>query len=271
MAEITAAMVKALREATGQGMMECKKALQETDGDSQAAMDLLRSRGKMKAEKKAARETSEGLVEMYVAEDGSSATMVEVVCETDFCARNEAFRTMVSDVAGMAAEMPEGDIGATDDINARVQRTFETIGENMRFTRAAKLAGTTVGAYKHHNNKVGVVLALDGQMDPTTVNELCMHIAFHNPMGVTADDIPDEVIEHEKAIAKAQAIEEGKPEEIAEKMVTGKVRKFRQQNCLLEQPFIKDESRTVKEVLGDVNVIGFVRYEVGGATDPTEA
>jgi elongation factor Ts len=264
-------MVKALREATGQGMMECKKALQEAGGDAEAAVDLLRSRGKMKAEKKAARTTSEGLVEMYIARDGSSVTMVEVVCETDFCARNAEFRTMVADVAGMAAEMPEGDIVATDAINARVQRAFEKIGENMRYTRGARLTGQTVGSYKHHNNKVGVVLALDGKLDATTVNELCMHIAFHNPMGVSADDIPDEVIEHEKVIAKAQAMEEGKPEAIAEKMVAGKVRKFCQQNCLLEQPFIKDETRTVKEVLGKVKIIGFVRYEVGGATDPTEA
>ncbi|NLF30431.1 MAG: translation elongation factor Ts [Planctomycetes bacterium] len=271
MAEITAAMVKALRESTGQGMMECKKALQETNGDAQAAVDLLRSRGKVKAEKKAARATSEGLVEMVVAKDGSSVTMVEVVCETDFCARNEEFRTMVADVAATAAGMPAGDIAATDAINTRVQQAFEKIGENMRYTRGAKLAGATVGSYKHHNNKVGVIVALDGKLDPTTVSELCMHIAFHNPMGVSADDIPAEVIEHEKVVAKAQAMEEGKPEAIAEKMVVGKVRKFCEQNCLLEQPFIKDETRTVKEVLGGVKVVGFVRYEVGGATEPTEA
>ena len=117
-----------------------------------------------------------------------------------------------------------------------MQAAFEKIGENMRYVRGVKLAGEQVGYYKHHNNKVGVVVALDGQVDETVLGELCMHIAFHNPMGVSVDDLPAEVIEREKAVAKAQAIEQGKPEEIAEKMVVGKIRKFCEQNCLLAQP-----------------------------------
>jgi len=261
MAEITAALVKALREATGQGMMECKKALTETDGDIEQAKDLLRARGQLKAEKKAARATSEGLVELVT--DGDSVTMVEVVCETDFTARNDEFKTMVADVANLAAAAPTGQIAATGEIAGRVQAAFEKIGENMGYTRGVKLTGDQVGGYKHHNNKVGVAVALTGSLDETVLNELCMHIAFHNPMAVAADDIPDEVIEREKAVAKAQAMEEGKPEQIAEKMVIGKIRKFRERNCLLEQPFIKDENKTVKEVLGDAKIAAFVRYEVG--------
>lgn len=267
MAEITAAMVKALREATGQGMMECKKALTESDGDMEKAKDLLRARGQVKAEKKAARATSEGLVELRA--DTSGVTMVEVVCETDFTARNDEFKSMVADVADLAAASPAGEVPATDQIAARVQAAFEKIGENMGYTRGVKLTGDQVGCYKHHNNKVGVAVALNGSIDETVLSELCMHIAFHNPMAVAADDIPEEVIEREKAVAKAQAMEQGKPAEIAEKMVIGKIRKFREQNCLLEQPFIKDETRTVKEVLGDATVASFVRYEVGEVSAAT--
>jgi len=261
MAEITASMVKALREATGQGMMECKKALTEAGGDIEQAKDLLRARGQLKAEKKASRATSEGLVEFRA--DDSSVTMVEVVCETDFTARNDEFKAMVADVADLAAAAAGGEIAATDEIAARVQAAFEKIGENMGYTRGVKLTGDQVGSYKHHNNKVGVAVALTGSLDTTVLSELCMHIAFHNPMGLSVDDIPAEILEREKAVAKAQAMEQGKPEEIAEKMVIGKIRKFCEQNCLLEQPFIKDESRTVREVLGDAAIASFVRYEVG--------
>ena len=270
MAEITAAMVKALRDGTGQGMMECKKALAEADGDIEAAKDILRARGLVKAETKSARAASEGLVEIVVDEDGKGATMVEVSSETDFCARNEVFRTMVADVARLAAAGAVGEVAPTEEIAASVQQAFEKIGENMRFVRGVKIAGGQVGTYKHHNNKIGVTAAIEGQLDPQLLTELCMHIAFHAPIGITADDIPAKVIEREKAVAKAQAVEQGKPENIAEKMVTGKLRKFCQQNCLLEQPFIRDEDRTVKEVLGEAKIVAFARYEVGRAADPQE-
>ncbi len=267
MAKITASMVKALREQTGQGMMDCKKALGETDGDVDAAKDLLRARGQVKAEKKATRSASEGLVQMLAEPDNKAITMVEVACETDFCSRNDQFKTMVADVTTMAAAAPAGDVAATDEITACVQTAFEKIGENMRYVRGVKIAGEQVGSYKHHNNKVGVVLAVDKAIDAEILSQLCMHIAFHNPMGISIDDIPADVLDREKAVAKAQAVEEGKPEEIAEKMVVGKIRKFCQQNCLLEQPFIKDETQTVKQVLGDANIAGFARFEVGVAAE----
>jgi elongation factor Ts len=263
MAEITAAMVKALREETGQGMMECKKALGETSGDIQAAKDLLRARGLLKAEKKSARAASEGLVEIVISPDGAAGTMVEVNCETDFCARNDVFRTMVTEVAKEAAKGAPGEVPASGPITTRVQQAFDKIGENMRFVRGVKLAGQQVGGYKHHNGKVGVLVAIQGKLEPTLLSELCMHIAFHRPMGIKASDIPAEVLEREKAVAKAQAIEQGKPEAIAEKMVVGKVRKFCEENCLLEQKFIKDDEKTVKQVIGSADVLGFARYEVG--------
>jgi elongation factor Ts len=144
-----------------------------------------------------------------------------------------------------------------------VQQAFDKIGENMRFVRGVKLAGQQVGGYKHHNGKVGVLVAIQGKLEPTLLSELCMHIAFHRPMGIKASDIPAEVLEREKAVAKAQAIEQGKPEAIAEKMVVGKVRKFCEENCLLEQKFIKDDEKTVKQVIGSADVLGFARYEVG--------
>lgn len=266
MAEITAAMVKSLREETGQGMMECKKALEETHGDLQAARDLLRTRGQLKAEKKAARAATEGLVDIVVADDRKSVTMVEVSCETDFCARNDVFKEMVADVARLASRQQPGQTQAADDIRGAVQGAFNKIGENMSFVRGIRFAGDQVGAYKHHNGKVGVIVAIEGQVDAGLLAEVCMHIAFHNPMGISRADIAADVVEREKAIAKAQAMEQGKPEQIAEKMVVGKVNKFYQENCLLEQPFVKDETRTVKQVLGSATVKAFARFEVGGAS-----
>jgi len=265
MVQITAALVKALREETGQGMMECKKALTETNGDLAAAKDLLRVRGQFKAETKAGRTTSEGLVQLLVDAGGTMATMVEVVCETDFCARNDVFSSMVAEVTRLAAAAPPGEIAATDEMENRVQKAFEQIGESMHYVRGVKLVGEQVGVYRHHNNKVGVIIAVNGKTAPTLLTELCMHIAFHCPLSIAADDLPGEVIEREKAVAKAQAIEQGKSVEIAEKMVAGKIKKFCQQNCLLEQPFIKDEDRTVKQVLGETKLVAFARYEVGQA------
>lgn len=263
MAEITAGMVKALREETGQGMMECKKALAETNGDVQAARDLLRTRGQIKAEKKAARATKEGLIEIVIGDGGKSATMVEVACETDFCARNDVFKAMAKTVAQLASQASPGPVPATPAITDAVQNAFNQIGENMSYVRGIKLAGDIVGVYKHHNSRVGVMVAVQGQVDPTALSEICMHVAFHAPMGISRDDIAPEVIEHEKVIAKAQAIEQGKPEEIAEKMVVGKINKFYKDNCLLEQPFVKDETKTIQQVIGQAKITAVARFEVG--------
>ena len=264
MAEITAATVKALREKTGQGMMECKKALQEVDGDMEAASDLLRKKGLVTAEKKAGRETSEGLVGIQVAGDSSVATMVEVHCETDFCARNDVFQAMVADVLSIADQAEPGDVQATDAINDAVQATLSKIGENMSYARGIKIAAPRVGTYLHHNNKVGVVVGVDGDVTDETLADLCMHIAFADPVGITVDDIPAEVVEKEKKFATQQAIESGKPPEIAEKMVAGKMRKFLSGKALLEQPFVRDDKKNVQEILGAATVTAFARFAVGG-------
>ena len=261
MADITAAMVKALRDETSQGMMECKKALQETDGDMEAAKDLLRKKGAVKAEKKAERSTAEGLVRIRIA-DGQ-ATMVEVQCETDFTSRNDEFQAMAEKVADLAAAADPGEIAVSDDITQAVQACLNKIGENMSFARGIKVAGTKVGSYLHHNNKVGVVVAVDGDADDDTLTKVCQHIAFSNPLALTADDVPADLVEKERKFATEEAAESGKPAEIVEKMVTGKIKKFLAANALLEQAFVHDEKKKVKDVLGGATVTAFARYAVG--------
>ena len=263
MAEITAATVKALREKTGQGMMECKKALQETSGDMEAASDLLRKKGLVTAEKRAERETSEGLVGIQVADDASAGTMVEVHCETDFCARNDVFQAMVADVLSMADQAEPGCVEATDAINESVQAALAKIGENMSYARGIKIAAPRVGTYLHHNRKVGVIVGVDGEASDETLADLCMHIAFADPVGITVDDIPEDVVEKEKKFATQQAIDSGKPPEIAEKIVSGKMRKFLSERALLEQPFVRDDKKKVKDILGGAAVTAFARFAVG--------
>jgi len=263
MAEITAVMVKALREKTGQGMMECKKALQEADGDLEAASDLLRKKGLVTAEKKAGRETSEGLVGIHVADDGTAGTMVKVHCETDFCARNDVFQAMVAEVLSMADQAEPGCVGATDAINDSVRAALSRIGENMSYACGVKIAAPRIGTYLHHNRKVGVLVGVDGDVSDQTLTDLCMHIAFADPMGITVDDIPEDVIEKEKKFATQQAVDSGKPPEIAEKIVSGKMRKFLSERALLEQPFVRDDKKKVKEILGGATVSAFARFAVG--------
>lgn len=257
-------MVKALREATGQGMMECKKALQQTGGDAEAAQDILRKKGLATAEKKAARATKEGLVAIKVSDDGRSASMVEVQCETDFCARNDVFRETAETVASLAGEMPAGVVEADDAINEAVQAAFAKIGENMSYARGIRIDAETIGTYLHHNRKVGVIVGLEGQVPPETLSDLCMHIAFADPVGIAVEDIPAEIVEKEKAFATQQAIESGKPSEIAEKMVAGKMRKFLAGKALLEQPFVRDDKKKVKDILAGAKVTAFARFSVGG-------
>jgi elongation factor Ts len=262
MAEITAATVKALRDQTGQGMMECKKALQEADGDMEAARDVLRKKGLVMAEKKAGRATTEGLVAVK-PRDGS-AVMVEVRCETDFCARNEAFVALVDKLADLAGEAAAGEVQATEAMTQAVQDTLAKIGENMSYARGVKIEAPRIGTYVHHNNKVGVIVGVEGEIADETLNDLCMHIAFADPMGIARDDIPADVIEREKRLAKEQAVESGKPPEIAEKIVLGKINKFLAANALLDQPFIRDDKKKVKAVLGGAKVTAFARFAVGG-------
>ncbi len=261
MVEITATMVKALRDATQQGMMECKKALTEASGDIEAAKDILRKKGLVTAEKKADRTTSEGLIGISATD--TSIAMIEVQCETDFCSRNDLFRAMVQEVAEMAAAETDGKIEATEAITDKVQDAFAKIGENMSYARGTKITANLVSSYIHHNGKVGVIVGVDSDVDAGILSELCMHIAFTDPMGINPEDIPPELIEKEKKFSTEQAIESGKPAEIAEKMVAGKMKKYIAANALMEQPFIKDEKQSVKQILGGAKVTAFARFAVG--------
>ena len=261
MAEITAAMVKALREETSQGMMECKKALQKANGDVEAAKDILRKKGLVKAEKKADRATSEGLIGIRKL-DGA-AVMVEARCETDFCARNDEFQTMLAKLVDQAAKQPAGPIAATTAMIDAVQAALAKIGENMSFARGIKIAAPRIGTYLHHNKKVGVVVGVQGEVSDETLGDLCMHIAFADPMGINSSDVPAELVEKERQFAREEAIASGKPPQIAEKMVEGNIRKFLADRALVEQLFIRDDKKRVKEILGGAKVVAFARYAVG--------
>lgn len=263
MPEITAAMVKQLREETGLGMMDCKKALDEADGDLAAAKEALRAKGLATAEKKAHRTTAEGLVGIKISDDQNAAAMVEVLCETDFCARNEQFQALVAGLLDKAYDADPGEVLPSEDMTSLVKDTLAKIGENMSYARGYKIQADQVGSYLHHNHKVGVIVGIEGRLDEETLTGICQHIAFSDPMGITADDIPADVVDGERNIAKQQAIESGKPPEIAEKMVEGKIRKFFEQHALIDQDYVKDDKKKIKDLLGDAKITAFARYAIG--------
>jgi elongation factor Ts len=269
---VTAAQVKELRERTGAGMMECKKALVETNGDMETAVENLRKSGLAKADKKASRVAAEGRIAMASSEDGSRAAMVEVNCETDFVAKDEGFNAFAAAVAASAlsqgsddvAALMESDIGGQTTEQAR-QALVAKIGENIQVRRASLVeAGGTLGQYLHHNGKIAVIVDLESG-DEELARDIAMHVAVMNPDFISADDVPDEVVAKEKDILVAQAAESGKPPEIIEKMVNGRLRKHLAEITLLGQPFVKDSDVTVAQLLEGrgARVRDFRRLAVG--------
>lgn len=266
---ISAKDVMALRQRTGLGMMECKQALGEVDGDVQKAVDLLRQKGLAKMDSRADRASAEGKVAAVVSEDGSKGAIVEVNTETDFTAGNDVFINMVSTVAAEAVKQNAGDVEKTDAMQAAIDEVRLTTKENVQFNRGKVLGGegSTVGSYVHFTGKVGVLIELQGEASEELLKDLCMHISAVSPLplGVTEEDVPAEAVEKEREIAKAQAVESGKPEQIAEKMVEGKIRKFYDDTVLLRQPFVKDDKKQIKDLLpAGTTIKAFVRYQVGG-------
>lgn len=267
---ITASMVKELREKTGAGMMDCKKALVESDGDTEKALVYLREKGLAKAAKKAGRATSEGIVAVNVSEDGKSAAMVEVMVETDFVAKNDDVKTFGTELAAKIAGQDKTE-GTGDDLpEEMVDMTalIAKLGENMGVGRFAKLnSDGVVGIYVHTNGKIGVMVGLDGTDNAEIGKDIAMQVAAVNPVCVTPDQLPQENLEKEKAIYLKQAMDEGKPEEIAEKIVTGRLNKYYKEVCLLEQPFIKEDKKSVKQYLKEAapgaSISGFVRLALG--------
>jgi elongation factor Ts len=272
---ITASLVKELRERTGSGMMECKKALVETGGDIEAAIELMRKSGQAKAAKKAGRTAAEGIIVIKFSADGRTAAMVEVNCETDFVAKDDNFNSFADAVGERAlisnattvAELLEEPLHEGEDVTVNTAREalIAKIGENMnvrRFVRLSTDNGLLV-SYRH-GVRIGVVVEIEGG-DENLGKDIAMHVAASNPVCVSADDVSPELLAKEREIFKAQALESGKPENIVDKIVEGRVRKYLSEITLLGQSFVKDPDITVEKLLAgaDARVNAFQRLEVG--------
>ena len=288
MAQITADLVRQLRERTGAGMMDCKKALNDTDGDIDAAVDWLRKKGLSQAAKKAGRTAAEGLVGVHA--QGTKGAAVEVNCETDFVARNENFQAFVAELAKLAydeeaetdalmqATFPSTGRKVEDELTQQIA----ALGENMKISRAKvmKVSQGAVAAYVHNQlapnqGKIGVLVALEAGAGPdkleATAKQVAMHVAAVNPAAISQDQIDPQLVEREKQVLMDQARESGKPENIIEKMVEGRMRKFYEENALLDQTFVVDGESRVGDMLDklgkdlgtEIQVTGMVRYQLG--------
>lgn len=271
MAEVTASMVKELRERTGAGMMECKKALVEANGDIELAIDNMRKSGQAKAAKKAGRVAAEGVIITKVAADKKFAAIVEVNCETDFVAKDAGFVEFSNDVADAALTGKIADIEALKaQFEDRRATLVAKIGENITIRRVATIEGELVGAYQH-GARIGVLVAAAG-IDDESAKHIAMHIAASKPEYVSPSDVPADVVEHERQIQIDIAMQSGKPREIAEKMVEGRMRKFTGEVSLTGQAFVMDPSKTVGDLLNEkkASVSAFLRFEVGEGIEKVE-
>ena len=271
MAQITAALVKELREITGAGMMDCKKALVETEGDKDKAIDWLREKGIAKAAKKAGRIASEGVVAAAFCEKCNTACIVEINSETDFVAKNDNFKALVKKIAEHIVATKPADIDALNasELDGKtvaevMTEAVASIGEKLSLRRfecytseAGKLA-----TYIHMGGKIGVLVELDGG-DEAMGKDIAMQIAAAKPTAIDRAGVDASALEHEKEVLRKQALEEGKPEKIVERMVEGRINKFYKEVCLVEQEFVKDSDKTIADVLGGVKVLRFARFEMG--------
>ena len=265
---MSAALVKELRERTGLGLLECKKALAEADGDIEAAIEALRKSSGMKAAKKAGRTAADGVVAIQTAADGGFGAMVEVNSETDFVARDENFLSFVDSVVSKAFEERLDEVAALagGEVEDARQALVQKIGENISVRRVVtyQAADGVIGGYVHGNNRIAVLVSLKGGSEDLA-RDVAMHVAAVNPQVVSPDDMPEEQVAKEREIYVAQAQDSGKPPEIIEKMVDGRVRKFLSENSLTEQAFVKDPDTTVGKLVAGAGaeVLGFTRFEVG--------
>ncbi len=274
---ITASMVKDLRERTGAGMMDCKKALVESDGDLDAAAEALRMSGQAKADKKAGRVAADGKVVIH--RDGDKAVIVEVNCETDFVAKDENFIAFADAVASAALQSGKTDVAALAEQSVGDGKTVEQartdlvtkVGENISVRRASIVNNAGSLGFYTHGARIGAVVTLEGG-DDDLARDVAMHVAASNPVCIDESGVPAETLETERRIFSEQAAESGKPPEIIEKMVTGRVAKFLKEVTLVGQPFVKDPDQTVGKLLGaaGASVKSFVRYEVGDGIEKKE-
>jgi len=289
MAEITAALVKDLREKSGAGMMDCKKALQENGGDVEASMDWLRTKGLAKAAKKADRAAAEGLVAGKVSADGKTGVLVEFNAETDFVAKNDGFQSAARDFADVALGV-DGDVEAIRNAKTAkgevvqdvITNLIATIGENMQLRRAAKLTVShgAVALYLHNAQgdgvaRMGVLVAMEGGGDAAKLQDvgrkIAMHVAATAPLALSTDELDPEVVAKEREIQTQTAMESGKPREIAEKMVEGRIRKWQEEVVLLKQPFVMNPDQTIEQLVADTaketgapaTLKAFVRFALG--------
>lgn len=283
---VSAQAVKELREKTGAGMMDCQRALVEAGGNMEEAIKILRKKGVAAAAKKAGRLAKDGLVAVAISEDGKRAGMVELNCETDFVARTEQYQSLVRALAEQAMREEIADAASlasrpfasdpTRTVAEAIASHIATIGENIVLSRALHWEaseGMKLGSYVHMGGKIGVLVEISAAADEETVKDMAMQVAAAEPRFVDPASVPQEVVREEKEIAKAQAAAAGKPEAVQEKIAEGKLAKFYEQVCLLEQAFVKDPNRKVKEVLaerGQVVVRRFVRFRLGEAVGQEE-
>ena len=265
MTNISASQVKELREKTGLGLMDCKKALEEANGDLELAIEELRKTSGVKASKKSGRSAADGLI--GILSKNSNIFMIEVNCETDFVARDQSFIEFTSNTLNDYSERPDSSLeellqnGVEDNREKLVQK----LGENIVVRRIDKTGGSSVaGSYLHSNKKIGCLVSLEGG-DMSLANDIAMHAAATDPMAISPSDIPSETVEKEREIFRAQSEDTGKPPEIVEKMIEGKVSKFLSEVSLTEQDFVKDPNQKISQLLDDNNatILSFTRFEVG--------
>ena len=272
---MSAVLVKELRERTGLGLLECKKALAAADGDVEKAIEELRKSSGMKAAKKAGRTAADGVVATRVAEDGSYGVLVEINSETDFVARDENFLGFVDKVVTAAFDGRQTDVAAlmAGGLEEARQALVQKIGENINVRRAEVVTADSgvVGSYVHGNNRIAVLVALTGG-EQDLARDVAMHVAAVNPQVVAPADMPQDLVDKEKEIYTAQALESGKPPEIVEKMIGGRIKKFLAENSLVEQAFVKDPDVTVGKLVAGAGaeVASFTRFEVGEGIEVEE-
>ena len=280
MAQITASLVKELRERTGAGMMDCKKALTQTDGDIDAAIDYLRENGIAKAAKKADRIAAEGL--SYIEVKGNKAVILEINSETDFVAKNEKFVALVKNVANAILEAEPKSLEEALQVQAEggtveavINEGIATIGEKLslrRFEVLTKTDADSFGAYSHMGGRIGVLTLVEGSTDEQAAKDVAMHIAALAPRYLDESEVPADVLEHEKKVLTEQALNEGKPANIVEKMIVGRINKFLEEITVVKQKFVKDDSFTVEKFVASKGgkLAKFVRYEVGEGIEKKE-
>ena len=277
---ISASMVKELRERTGAGMMECKKALTETNGDIDAAIEQLRISGLAKADKKSDNQAAEGVVSMKLSDDGSSFAIVEINSQTDFASKSEDFTGFVDEITQLILTKQPADTDALADLSMAsgqsvadaTKSLIAKIGENIQVRRfeSRKAAGGNVASYSH-SGRIGVICELEGG-DDDLARDVAMHIAASKPICISEEQVPADVLDKEKKVLMAEAAESGKPEEIIEKMVQGRIKKYLADITLVGQPFVKDPDQSVEKLLAakGAKVLGFTRFEVGEGIEKKE-